>query len=42
METVTYFQHNKSDVFVPLLDVTKAFDKVNYVKLFYLLSGIEE
>ena len=31
METV-YFQHNKSDVFVLLLDATKAFDEVNYVK----------
>lgn len=37
METVNYFQQNKSDVYVLLLDATKAFDKVNYVKLFNLL-----
>ena len=37
MEIVNYFQQNKSDVYVLFLDATKAFDKVNYVKLFYLL-----
>ena len=37
METVRYFQQNKSDVYVLILDATKAFDKVNYVKLFNLL-----
>ena len=37
MGSVNYFQHNKSDVFVLLLDATKAFDKVNDVKLVNLL-----
>ena len=33
-ETVNYFRKNKSNVYVMLLDATKAFDKVNYVKFF--------
>ena len=37
METVNYFQQNKSHVYVLLLDATKAFDKINYVILFNLL-----
>ena len=37
METVIYFQQNKSDIYVLLLDATKAFDKENYVKLCNLL-----
>ena len=36
-ETINYFQQNNSDVYVLLLDATKAFDKVNYIKLFQLL-----
>ena len=37
-ETVNYFRKNKSNVYNGmLLDATKAFDKVNYVKLFYQL-----
>ena len=32
-ETVNYFRKNKSNVYVMVLDATKAFDKVNYVKL---------
>ena len=38
-ETVNYFRKNKSNVqaYVMLLDATKAFDKVNYVKLCYQL-----
>ena len=36
-ETVNYFRKNKSNVYVMLLDARKAFDKVNYVKLFYQL-----
>ena len=39
METVNYFQQNKSDVYVLLLDATKAFDKVNYVKTFLFTDG---
>ena len=34
---MNYFRHNKSDMFVLLFDATKAFDKVNYIKLFNLL-----
>ena len=37
METVNYFPHNKSDMFVLLL-CAKIFYKVNYVNLFYLLT----
>ena len=36
MET-NYFQSNNSEVHVLLLDATRAFDRVNYVKLFQLL-----
>ena len=36
-ETVSYFRKNKSNVYDMLLDATKAFDNVNYVKLFYQL-----
>ena len=37
LETVNYFQENNTDVYVLLLDATKAFDRVNYIKLFRLL-----
>ena len=37
METVNYFRKNNSNVCIMLLDATKAFDKVNYVKLFHQL-----
>ena len=37
METINYFQSNNSEVYVLLLDATRAFDRVNYVKLFQLL-----
>ncbi len=33
LETVNHFQQNNTDVYVLLLDASKAFDKVNYVKL---------
>ena len=33
-ETISYFIRNYSDVFCCLLDFTKAFDKVNFEKLF--------
>ena len=36
METVNYFRQNNAEVYVLLLDATKAFDKVNYIKLFEL------
>ena len=37
METVNYFQRNKYDVYMILLDATNVFDEVNnycYIKLF--------
>ena len=37
METVNYFTQHNSDAYVLLLDASKAFDKVNYIKLFNLL-----
>ncbi len=37
LEAVNHFQQNNTDVYVLLLDASKAFDKVNYVKLFHLL-----
>ena len=36
-EVVNYYNNHNSDVFVILLDATKAFDRVNYIKLFHLL-----
>ncbi len=37
METITYYRHHNTDVYVLLLNASQAFDKVNYVKLFKLL-----
>ena len=37
LETVNYYTSRNSDVFCCLLDASKAFDKVNYGKLFQLL-----
>ena len=34
IETVNYYNFNKSNVFVLILDASKAFDRVNYCKLF--------
>ena len=34
LETVNYYNFNKSNVFVLMLDASKAFDIVNYCKLF--------
>ena len=34
IETVNYYNFNKSNVFVLMLDASKAFDRVNYCKLF--------
>jgi hypothetical protein len=36
-EVVNYYNHNGSDVYTMLLDASKAFDRVEYVKLFKLL-----
>ncbi len=40
METVNYNNFNRSNVYVLLLDDTKAFDRVKYCKLFRELSNI--
>ena len=34
LETVNYYNFNESNVFVIMLDSSKAFDKANYCKLF--------
>ena len=34
LEIIDYYNFNKSDVGVLLLDASKAFDRVNYCKLF--------
>ena len=36
-EVVQYYKNNNSDVYIMLLDASKAFDRVHYVKLFKLL-----
>ena len=36
-ETVSYYVNNNSSVFCTFLDASKAFDRVHYCKLFYLL-----
>ena len=37
METIAYYHENRSDCFLLLLNVLKAFDRVEYVKLFQTL-----
>ena len=34
LETVNYYNFNKPNVFVLMLDASKSFDRVNYCKLF--------
>ena len=34
LETIDYYNYNKSSVFMILLDASKAFDRINYFKLF--------
>ena len=36
-ETFSYYAANKGNVYCTLLDATKAFDRVNYCKLFRCL-----
>ncbi len=36
-ETITYYVHNGSNVYGLMLDASKAFDRVNYCKLFRIL-----
>ncbi len=36
-DTVNYYNFNKTDASVLMLDVSKAFDRVEYYKLFKLL-----
>ena len=38
LETISYYNFQKSDVYVALLDASKAFDRVKYCKLFRLLQ----
>ena len=33
LETVNYYNFNKSNVFLLMIDASKAFDRVNYCKL---------
>ena len=37
LETIAYYHENRSDCFLLLLDATKAFDRMEYVKLFQTL-----
>ena len=36
-ETISYYIHNESPVYCTFLDATKAFDRINYSKLFHKL-----
>ena len=36
-EIIRYYKINKNDVYVMMLDASKAFDRVEYVRLFSLL-----
>ena len=36
-EVINYYNNNDTDVYVTLFDASKAFDKVNFVKLFKIL-----
>ena len=36
-ETIAYYDQNRSSVFCTFLDASKAFDRINYCKLFNLL-----
>ncbi len=36
-ETISYYVHNGANVYGLLLDANKAFDQVNYCKLFHIL-----
>ena len=37
-EIIQYYQNNDTNIYVTLLDASRTFDRVNYVKLFSLLS----
>ena len=36
-ETISYYRNNDSQVYALFLDASKAFDRINYIKLFYKL-----
>ena len=36
-EVIQHYVNNRSNVYIMLLDCSKAFDRVHYVKLFFLL-----
>ena len=36
-EVVEYYKSNKTDTYILILDASKAFDHVNYIKLFHIL-----
>jgi len=38
-EVIQYYLNNNSNIYVTLLDASRAFDRVNYVKLFRILIG---
>ena len=42
METISYYNANGSNVYALMLDASKAFDRVNYCKLFRVLLKRKE
>ena len=38
-EVIQYYQNNNSPVYYTMLDASKAFDRVNYIRLFTLLRN---